>query len=158
MKRYVLFLIFLLGACEGPVGPEGPPGPQGPPGLPGPPGPNPFGFYERQQGYLDEEGKVSHRLEGRNMANTLVFCYVGHGQFGFTNGVPTSQPWAQVTTDYVRVELELLTGERIVRFYDYGYCRVTERFDNDGNPTDLYVNLFHDPDRAYLVIAIGTVE
>ena len=63
-----------------------------------------------------------------------------------------------MTTDYVRLEFESLTGQRIVRFQQFGYCRVTERFDNDGNPTHLQVELFHDPDRRYLIVAIGTVE
>ena len=157
MKRIVPFLLLCVIACEGPVGPEGPQGLQGPPGLPGPPGPNPFGFYERQEGYLNDEGVVGIRLEGRSLENTLVFCYVGHGIFGSVNGVPTDTPWAQVTTDYVRVELELITGGRVVRFYVYGYCRVTEHFDNDGNPTHLQVGLFHDPRRKYLIVALGTI-
>ena len=157
MKRIVPFLLLCVIACEGPVGPEGPPGPQGLSGLPGPPGPNPFGFYERQQGYLDGEGKIAHRFDGRSLDNTLVFCYVGFGITHLVDGVVTDQPWAQVTTDYVRVELELITGDRVVRFYNYGYCRVTERMDRDGNPVGLSVGLFHEPHRKYLIVAIGTI-
>ena len=158
MRRLILCLTALVFiSCEGPVGPEGPPGPPGPLGLPGPPGPNPFGFYERQEGHLNDKGGASHRLEGRSLENTLVFCYVASGTTFLVNGVVTDQPWTQVTTDYVRVVLELITGDRVVRFYNYGYCRVTEHFDNDGNPTHLQVGLFHDPRRKYLIVAIGTI-
>ena len=160
MMRYIVPVLFALTlvACEGPVGPEGPPGPPGPAGLPGPPGPSAFDFYDRQQGYLDEKGKVHHDLQGRSLKNTLVFCYVGLGFNNLTNGVVTSQRWAQVTTDYVRREIDLITGGSIVRFEQFGYCQVIERFDTNGNPTHLQVNLFHDPDRRYLIVAIGTVE
>ena len=155
MKWFVpVLLLALLVACEGPVGPEGPPGPPGERGLPGPPGPSAFGFYERQQGYLDEKGKVTHHLEGRSLNNTLVFCYVGHGISNHAGDVTTYQPWAQVTTDYVRVVL----NENVVRFYDFGYCRVIERNTRDGALIGLDVELFHDPNRKYLIVAIGTVE
>ena len=158
--RYLLpcILALALVACEGPVGPEGPPGPPGEIGLPGPPGPNPFGFYDRQEGYLDDEGRVAHRLDGRSLANTLVFCYVGLGNTSLVDGVVTSQPWAQVTTDYVRREIELLTGEKIVRFERFGYCQVIERNESNGDLIGLDVRLFHDPDRKYLIVALGTVE
>ena len=154
MKRYVLFLIFLLGACEGPVGPEGPPGPQGPPGLPGPPGPNPFGFYERQEGHLDDKGLARMFFDGRRMDNTLVFCYVA-GRTGITSGVITSQEWFQLTTDFVTQVVDDGQGGIITRHVEYGYCQVTERMDNKNG---LDVELFHDPNRKYLIVAIGTVE
>ena len=158
MRRLILCLTALVFiSCEGPVGPEGQQGLQGPPGLPGPPGPNPFGFYERQEGYLNDNGGASHRLEGRSLENTLVFCYVALGPTFLVNGVVTDQPWAQVTTDYVRREIELITGDTIVRYERFGYCRVTEHFDNDGNPTHLQVGLFHDPRRKYLIVALGTI-
>ena len=158
MRRLILCLIALVFiSCEGPVGPEGPPGPPGPLGLPGPPGPNPFGFYERQQGYLNDEGRITHHLDERSLDNTLVFCYVGFGITNLVDGAVTDQPWAQVTTDYVRREVELPTGDKIVRYEQFGYCRVTERMDRDGNPTGLSVGLYHDPRRKYLIVAIGTI-
>ena len=62
-----------------------------------------------------------------------------------------------MTTDYVRHEINLITGDQVVRFEQFGYCRVTEHFDNDGNPTHLQVGLFHDPRRKYLIVALGTI-
>ena len=159
MTRYLLPCILALAflSCEGPVGPEGPPGPPGEIGLPGPPGPNPFGFYERQEGYLDDSGRVVHRLDRRSLENTFVFCYVGLGNTSLVDGVVTSQPWAQVTTDYVRREVELLTGKKIVRYERFGYCRVTEKNESNGDLIGLSVEIYHEPLRKYLIVTMGTI-
>ena len=168
MMRYLLpcILVLALVSCEGPVGPEGPPGPPGEIGLPGPPGPNPFGFYQREEGYLDDKGEVYHRLDGRSFENTLVFCYVGSGGTSTVSGgalppgvtVVTRQGWVQVTADYVRHEISLITGDEIVRYEPFGYCRVTERRESNGDFIGLSVELYHDPLRKYLIIALGTIE
>ena len=158
MKWLIPFFLLFVIACEGPVGPEGPPGPQGPAGKQGQTGENPFGYYDRQEGYLDDEGRMQLRLEGRAFHNTFVFCYVALGNTLLTDGVVTSQPWAQVTTNYVRNEIDLLTGNTIVRYEQYGYCRITERFRDDGSLIGLDVAMLHERDRKYMIVAVGTVE
>ena len=151
--RLAFLLFLLLLSCEGPVGPEGPPGPPGPAGeqgLPGPPGPSAFGFYERHEGYLGDD-KVTHWIKGRGLHNTLVFCYVRYKHS------PSSSPWTQIATDYILREAELPTGDKVPRDEQFSLCRVIERFDSDGNPTDLFVELWHAHGGKYLIVAMGTV-
>ena len=159
MKRLAPFLFIFLIACEGPVGPEGPPGPPGPAGPQGPPAPpqQGFSFYKRQQGYLDAKGVAKMRLDGRGMDNTIVFCYVSLGTIYSVNGVITHQPWSQVTTDYVIEEIPLITGGEYRRPREWGYCQVEETFTRAGEHTGLSVKLYQDPNRKYLIVAIGTV-
>ena len=156
MKRYVFLpILLLLIACEGPVGPEGPPGPPGPQGLSGPPGASAFGFYDREEGNLDDRGLVTVRFDGRTLSNTIVFCYVQEGFVSFQNGELTRQNWIPVTSDHVRIEVGSLNPG--TRTYSYGHCRITEHFDPDHLAPALTVKLFHRPGRRYLIVVIGTV-
>lgn len=80
-KAFLISVLVLLGACEGPIGPAGPVGPQGPQGIAGPAGPaGPQGTTKlRKEGQLAFDGSAFFDLPAAagTLAQPPVFeCYL----------------------------------------------------------------------------------